>query len=76
MSTNVGTIDRVLRVIVGLGVLSLLFILEGSQKWLGLIGLVPFVTGVFSFCPAYCLIGVNTKGKKCCKGGCKKEKND
>lgn len=60
MSKNVGNIDRVLRVIAGLAILSLLFILDGSQRWLGLIGLVPLVTGVFSFCPAYCLIGVNT----------------
>ncbi len=66
MSKNVGAVDRVARIVVGLAVLSLLFILEGGQRWLGLIGLVPLVTGVFSFCPAYRLVGLNTS---CAKGG-------
>ena len=64
MKKNVGNVDRILRVVVGLILLSLLFVLEGSARWLGLIGIVMLVTGVFSFCPAYCLVGLNTCG--CC----------
>ena len=48
---NVGGIDRILRVIVGLAVLSLVFI--GPQTPWGWVGLIPLVTGAFSFCPLY-----------------------
>ena len=67
MTSNLGSIDRMLRIIVGVGVLSLLFVLEGNLRWLGLIGLVPLVTGVFSFCPLYAALGVKTCGG-CCAG--------
>lgn len=66
MKANVGGVDKILRIIVGLGLLSLIFILEGNARWWGLIGLVPLLTGLFNFCPLYGLIGVNTcptKGK-------------
>jgi hypothetical protein len=70
MKENVGKIDRIVRVVAGLGLLSLLFILEGDARWLGLIGLVPLGTAAMGFCPLYPLIGLNT----CCsgegKGGC------
>ncbi|MGB7543343.1 MAG: DUF2892 domain-containing protein [Burkholderiales bacterium] len=60
MKINVGSIDRVIRVVVGLGILSLLFFLEGNARWFGLIGLVPLFTGLFSFCPVYTLFGFST----------------
>jgi hypothetical protein len=60
MKTNVGGIDKVLRIVVGLAVLSLVFILEGSSRWWGLVGLVPLFTGLVGWCPAYSLIGLNT----------------
>jgi uncharacterized membrane protein HdeD (DUF308 family) len=60
MTTNVGTVDRALRIILGLALLSLVFI--GPQTLWGLIGLVFIATGVFSFCPAYTLLGMNTCG--------------
>ncbi len=56
--TNIGNIDRVLRIVVGLALLSLVFI--GPQTWWGLVGLVPLLTAVVGFCPAYRLIGVST----------------
>ncbi|MEI6557450.1 MAG: DUF2892 domain-containing protein [Rhodospirillaceae bacterium] len=65
MTRNVGCFDRALRIIVGLGVLSLLFVLEGTQRWLGLIGLVPLLTGAISFCPLYPLVGFNSCGSGC-----------
>jgi hypothetical protein len=58
MSRNEGTIDRVLRVILGLVLLSLVFI--GPQTLWGLIGLVPLVTGLMGSCPVYSMLGVNT----------------
>lgn len=43
MKANVGGIDRVVRFVFSIGLLSLLFTVEGGAKWLGLIGLVPRV---------------------------------
>jgi hypothetical protein len=60
MNTNVGSIDRVLRVMLGLVILSAVFWLQGSMRWLGLIGLVPLLTGIFSFCPLYTALGIRT----------------
>ena len=60
MKTNVGSIDRTLRILVGLGLLALVFVLEGSARWWGLAGLVPLATGLFRFCPVYPLLGLNT----------------
>ncbi|MDE2361780.1 MAG: DUF2892 domain-containing protein [Hyphomicrobiales bacterium] len=56
--TNEGTIDRVLRVIVGLALIALVFV--GPQTNWGWIGIVPLVTGLVGFCPAYRLFGLST----------------
>ena len=55
---NEGTIDRALRVILGLVVLSLVFV--GPQTAWGWVGLVPLVTGLVGFCPLYAALGINT----------------
>lgn len=60
MKANVGGADKILRIVAGLGLLSLILILEGNARWWGLVGLVPLATGLFNFCPLYTLIGVNT----------------
>ena len=56
--TNVGTIDRVLRIVVGLGLLSLVF-LGPKTNW-GWIGVVPLLTALVGYCPAYSLLGIRT----------------
>lgn len=61
MKSNVGTLDRALRIILGLGLLSLVFV--GPQTLWGLIGLVPLLTGLVRFCPAYGIVGVNSCGR-------------
>ncbi len=58
MSKNEGTVDRVLRVVLGLILLSLVFI--GPQTMWGLIGIVPLVTGLVGICPLYSVLGVST----------------
>ena len=63
MKANVGSIDRIVRIIVGLAVLSLFFILEGNAKYLGLIGVVLIGTGFVSFCPLYAMLGLSTRGQ-------------
>lgn len=55
---NEGTLDRVLRVVVGAILLSLVFV--GPQSPWGWIGLVPLLTGLVGYCPAYALLGLNT----------------
>jgi hypothetical protein len=67
MTTNVGGIDRVLRIVVGIAVLALFFMLEGNARYWALVGLVPLFTGLFRTCPLYSVIGVNTCPMK--KGG-------
>ncbi len=58
MSCNVGGIDRVLRILVGIVLLSLVFV--GPQTAWGWIGLVPLATGLVGFCPAYLPFGIKT----------------
>lgn len=61
MEANVGRTDRIIRIVAGLALLSLVFI--GPQTLWGLIGIVPLATAFINFCPAYKLLGVNTLGK-------------
>ena len=58
MNRNVGTIDRVVRVIVGLGLISLVFF--GPQTSWGWIGVVPLLTAVIGWCPPYAMLGIST----------------
>jgi hypothetical protein len=58
MTSNVGGIDRILRIIVGLALIAIVFV--GPKTPWGWIGVVPLLTGLFGFCPAYTLLGINT----------------
>jgi cadmium resistance protein CadD (predicted permease) len=58
MTLNVGTWDRALRIAVGLALLALVFV--GPKTLWGLVGLIPLLTGLAGFCPAYRLVGANT----------------
>ena len=58
MKANVGGIDRVLRIIVGLALIVLAA--TGTVGWWGWLGIVPLLTGVVGWCPPYALLGFNT----------------
>jgi membrane protein implicated in regulation of membrane protease activity len=58
MMANEGMVDRAVRVVLGLGLLAMVFV--GPATWLGWLGVVPLVTGLVGFCPLYRLIGVKT----------------
>jgi len=58
LPTNEHTVDRVLRVVLGLGILSLAFL--GPKTAWGYVGLVPLVTGLVGSCPLYTLMGFST----------------
>jgi hypothetical protein len=60
MTRNVGGIDKVVRIVAGLALLSLVFVLEGSSRWFGLIGLVPLATATLGWCPLYAPFGIST----------------
>jgi hypothetical protein len=58
MKINEGSIDRIVRIVAGLVLISLVFI--GPQSPWGWIGLVPLATGLIGWCPAYTLFGIDT----------------
>lgn len=58
---NVGGIDRVLRIVVGLALLAGFFLnADGAYRWAYLIGIVPLATGLISSCPLYSILGLST----------------
>jgi hypothetical protein len=61
MKKNIGSIERVVRIIAGLAILSLAFI--GPQSPWAFFGVVPLLTGIVGWCPPYALFGIST-----CKG--------
>jgi hypothetical protein len=60
MKANVGGIDRAVRIIAGLAILGLYFVLEGPARWWALLGLVVLATGVIRWCPAYLPFGISS----------------
>ena len=63
MKKNVHKIERVVRIVAGLAILSLVFV--GPKTAWGWLGLVPLATGILGWCPPYALLGINTCGKNC-----------
>jgi hypothetical protein len=61
MKSNVGTADRLIRILAGLVLLSLVFILESNARWWGLAGLPLMATGLFVWCPLYTPFGIDTR---------------
>ena len=60
MSKNVGSIDRVLRVIIGVALLAFAFYSGSAYAWIGYIGVVPLLTALIGNCPLYSILGVST----------------
>lgn len=60
MKKNVGKVDRVIRIVLGLALLSLLLLLDGNARYWGLIGLIPLITGIAGYCPIYAILKTST----------------
>ena len=58
MSANVGTIDRVIRIVLGIALIAMVFV-GPTTPW-GWVGLVPLVTAFVGWCPAYRLVELST----------------
>jgi hypothetical protein len=58
MARNVGSIDRILRIVAGLALIALAA--TGTVGAWGYVGIVPLLTAFVGYCPAYSLIGLNT----------------
>lgn len=64
MTVNVGALDRIARIVVGVALIAfaLGYIAPGtSWSWVGWIGVVPILTALFGTCPAYSLFGISTR---------------
>jgi len=58
---NVGSFDRILRIVVGLALIAGFFLnTDGSYRWLYLLGVIPLATGLMSTCPLYSIFGFST----------------
>ena len=64
MKKNVGQVDRWIRIVVGVAILSLLVFLSGPIRWIGLVGLIFIVTGIVGYCPIYGLLKIRTNKEK------------
>jgi len=60
MNRNIGALDRTLRIILGAGLISLIFV--GPQTPWGWLGVIPLATALINWCPLYALLGINPGG--------------
>ena len=58
MTINIGRAERIVRVVLGVGILSLAFV--GPRSGWAYLGLVPLLTGLVGWCPPYALLGIST----------------
>ena len=66
MSNNIGTLDRAVRIIIGLVLIAYAFKIgmpATGWNWIGWLGIIPLVTAFVGKCPLYSLIGVSTRAK-------------
>ena len=64
MKQNVGRVDRWIRIVIGVVLLSLVVFLSGGIRWIGLIGLIPLITGLVGYCPIYSILKIKTNDPK------------
>lgn len=60
MKQNIGTVDKVIRLILGIVLMSLYFLLDGGLKYISILGIILILTAFINYCPLYTLFGINT----------------
>ncbi|WLR50790.1 DUF2892 domain-containing protein [Bacillus tianshenii] len=66
MPKNIGKTDKLIRIVLGLVLLSLFFIADSAVKYVGFVGVILLLTSFINFCPLYTLFGLNTCKNKSC----------
>ena len=65
MQHNVGTVDRIVRFLVGSLLCAYTLFSHGPYNWVGMmLGAIPLITGVFGFCPLYSVLGIDTRRRR------------
>lgn len=64
MKQNVGSTDKMIRIVAGVILLLVLVFVQDGWRWIGLLGIVLLATAFLGTCPIYTLLGMNTKEKK------------
>ena len=64
MQKNVGGLDKILRIVAGVGLLGFAVLSDSPAHVWGYIGVVPLLTGLVGWCPPYAILGFNTCGMK------------
>ncbi len=62
MKKNIGSIERIIRVVVGAAIVSLAFV--GPQTPWAYLGIIPILTGIVGWCPPYSLLGISTCSRR------------
>ena len=57
MKINVGSIDKIIRLVIGIAVIAWGFY---AKNWFGAIGIIPLVTALVGWCPMYAILGIKT----------------
>ena len=60
MKHNVGSTDRVIRLVLAVMLFAVLFLVQSPVRWIGILGIIAFATGVVGTCPLYALWGLST----------------
>ena len=63
MTRNVGFVDRVIRLVLSVGILGLFGALSAPWKYFTLLGLIPLASALSGWCPVYSLLGIDTTGR-------------
>jgi hypothetical protein len=67
MTVNVGTIDRIIRIVAGVGLIAFAIPVgfpATGWNWVGWIGIVPIITAVAGYCPAYSVLGFSSSSAR------------
>lgn len=64
MKKNIGTVDKTIRIVIGLAIIAYGVV---ESNFLGAIGLIPLGTALIGWCPLYCPLKINTCGESCSK---------
>ena len=60
MEQNIGSIDRIARIVIGIALIGFALLTNGPYHWFGLIGIVPLATAGLNWCPLYTVLGIRT----------------